>query len=92
LGLAREFVPGASLEASLLSASFAGTPAYMAPEQLRGHKATVASDLYSLGIVLFEMVTGRRPFDGDSPLEIALRRLHEAAPSPNRYVPRLDRR
>jgi serine/threonine protein kinase/tetratricopeptide (TPR) repeat protein len=44
----------------------AGTPAYMAPEVLRGHPATLQSDLYSLGVIFFEMLTGRRPFSGVS--------------------------
>jgi len=91
-GLARELAPGASLEATLATATFGGTPAYMGPEQLRGKRATFASDLHALGVVLFEMVTGRRPFEGDGPLEIASRRLNEQAPSPRRYAPALDRR
>jgi len=91
-GLAREISPGASLEVTIASAAFAGTPAYMAPEQLRGQRATFASDIHGLGVVLFEMLTGRRPFEGDGPLEIASRRLREDAPSPRHYVSGLDRR
>jgi eukaryotic-like serine/threonine-protein kinase len=91
-GLAREIAPGASLEATLLSKNFAGTPAYMSPEQLRGHRATFASDVHALGAVIFEMLTGWMPFEGDSPLDIAARRLNEAAPSPRRYSAAIDRR
>ena len=68
-----------------------GTPAYMPPEQLRGDGASVASDVYSLGVVAFEMLTGRLPFEGDSSLAIALRRFGGEAPSPRTFrvdVPR----
>jgi eukaryotic-like serine/threonine-protein kinase len=57
-----------------------GTPAYIAPEQVLGDPATAASDLYSLGVVGYECLTGRRPFDGGSPLDIAMKRVHEKPP------------
>lgn len=68
-----------------------GTPAYMAPEQVEGAEVTPAADVYGLGVVMYEMVTGRRPFEGESGSE-ALRRLKQAAPSPRTEVPGLDRR
>jgi Protein kinase domain len=61
-GLARSALSGASLTAS---GAVVGTVGYMAPEQLEGRAATPASDLYALGVVLFEMLAGRRPFSGD---------------------------
>jgi serine/threonine protein kinase len=72
------------------SGGLVGTPAYMAPEQVRGEEAGPAADIYALGVVLFEMVTGRWPYEGRSGLEIALRRLSEPAPSPRLHVPELD--
>lgn len=79
-------------ELSTAIESIAGTPAYMAPEQVEGGKVTAASDIYSLGIVLYEIVTGALPFMGDSPLSTAVKRLKEVPPSPRSLVPGLDSR
>ena len=62
-----------------------GTLIYMAPEQLEGQQASSASDIYSLGLVIFEMVTGVRPFQGDTPMSTAAKRLAEAPPSPRKF-------
>jgi tetratricopeptide (TPR) repeat protein len=69
-----------------------GTPDYMSPEQVRAEDATPASDIYSLGLVMYMILTGRLPFKGRSARQRALKRLEEAPPSPRRHIPNLDRR
>jgi serine/threonine protein kinase/tetratricopeptide (TPR) repeat protein len=67
-----------------------GTPEYMSPEQVEGKEIDQQSDLYSLGIILYEMVTGRRPFEGDTALSIALKHKTEIPRNPrelNAQVP-----
>ncbi len=59
-----------------------GSVHYFSPEQARGDEVTGASDVYALSIVLFEMLTGRRPFEGESAAAVALKRLNEDAPRP----------
>jgi serine/threonine protein kinase/tetratricopeptide (TPR) repeat protein len=61
-----------------------GTPDYMSPEQVDGKEADGRSDIYSLGIVLFEMLTGRLPFEGDTPLSIAVKQKSEPPPDPRK--------
>ena len=67
-----------------------GTPAYMSPEQLRGREVTVRSDVYSLGLVLFELFTGRRPFDGRTVSDLARQHEEETPPQPTAIVDDLD--
>jgi serine/threonine protein kinase/tetratricopeptide (TPR) repeat protein len=67
-----------------------GTPAYLAPEQVEGKESTPAVDIYALGIVLYEMLTGTVPFLGDNALSTAVKRLQEAPPSPRVHVPGLS--
>ena len=62
-----------------------GSVQYMSPEQARGEQATERSDVYSLGVVLFEMLSGRRPFEGDSAASIAMARLTPPVPMPSAY-------
>ncbi len=72
----------ASPNAELLTPTghMVGSPAYMAPEQIRGEALSPATDLYSLGILIFEMLTGKLPFQGTTALYTALKRLHEPPP------------
>ncbi|WP_042144925.1 Stk1 family PASTA domain-containing Ser/Thr kinase [Paucisalibacillus sp. EB02] len=67
--------------------SILGSVHYLSPEQARGGMATKKSDIYSLGIVFFEMLTGRLPFQGQSPVSIALKHLQSDTPSVRRYSP-----
>jgi serine/threonine protein kinase len=64
----------------------AGTPAYMSPEQIRGKEIDGRSDIYSLGIVFFEMVTGRKPYTANTPIELSMQHLHDPIPKAKQYV------
>ncbi|QNF29488.1 MULTISPECIES: Stk1 family PASTA domain-containing Ser/Thr kinase [Metabacillus] len=67
--------------------SVLGSVHYLSPEQARGGLANNKSDIYSIGIVLFELLTGRLPFDGESAISIALKHLQSETPSPKRWNP-----
>jgi len=62
-----------------------GTPEYMSPEQVEGVGVDHRSDLYSLGVILFEMLTGRVPFQGETPLSVILKHKTEQPPDPRRF-------
>jgi serine/threonine-protein kinase len=63
-----------------------GTPEYMAPEQACGQPVSPRTDLYAVGIILFEMLTGRLPFRGDSPMHVAIQQVQAQPPSPDSLV------
>ncbi len=66
-----------------------GTAQYLSPEQARGAPVDQTSDLYSTGIVLFELLTGEVPFTGDSPVEIAMKHIAEVPPAPSELRPEI---
>jgi eukaryotic-like serine/threonine-protein kinase len=67
--------------------SVVGTAAYLSPEQSRGEEATGISDVYSLGVVIYQLVTGRLPYEGNSLAELAIRRENERPLPPSSYEP-----
>ena len=70
--------------------SIMGTAQYLSPEQAQGHAVTASSDLYSIGVMLYEMLTGRLPFEGESAVSIALKHLSEPPLPPSQLRPDLD--
>ena len=89
-GLARGALPRDHFSSMTESGKLLGSPAYMAPEQVAGYEVGRPADIYAFGIVLYEMVAGRLPFVGDTPMLTALKRLQEAPPSPRKFAADLD--
>ncbi len=67
-----------------------GTPEYMSPEQVEGEETDQRSDIYSLGVVLYEMLTGKVPFEGENTFSIALKHRDESPPHPREFNPELS--
>jgi serine/threonine protein kinase len=70
-----------------MTGNLLGTPQYMSPEQCKGEELTEASNVYALGITLYEMITGQAPFEADTPLAIVHKQIANPLPSPRTYRP-----
>jgi tripartite motif-containing protein 71 len=81
-GIARILRPGSTL--NTMTGMTLGTPLYMAPEQIEGREVDGRADIYSLGAVLYQAVTGRPPFEGADPITVAFRHVHDAPEPPGR--------
>ncbi|MCG8554965.1 MAG: protein kinase [Proteobacteria bacterium] len=87
-GLAKVLSPGSS---SITAPNLVcGTPDYMAPEQGRGQSVDGRGDIYAVGVLLFEMLTGRLPFEADTPTMVVLKHITEPVPDPRRLCPHRD--
>ena len=88
-GLAKVFRGEDSAASQLTNTGFAmGTPGYMSPEQARGTEADERSDLYGVGVILYHMVTGRKPFIADSPIAVLRMHMDDAPMPPTQLAPR----
>ncbi len=85
-GIAK-FTQGAQRQAITKAGTPIGTPLYMSPEQCQGLEVSAPSDIYSLGVILYEMFTGKLPFLKKSYLEMMLAHIHEPPPPPSRWLP-----
>ncbi len=83
-GLARAVTAATTTNAS---GTLLGTVAYLSPEQVERGIADARSDVYATGLVLYEMLTGRKAFDGDSPIHVAYQHVHGSVPMPSSAVP-----
>ncbi len=90
-GVARAYNKAVTRAVVTVEGTTIGTPAYMSPEQAQGQELTAATDLYSLGIVAWEMLTGQVPFDGtETPVAVLYRQVHEEIPSVRTVAPEVD--
>ena len=86
-GLARAYADAQITEAGTVT----GTVQYLSPEQLQGEPADPRTDLYALGIVAYELLTGRLPFTGETPMAIAYKHIHDRVPAPSTRNPAIPK-
>jgi eukaryotic-like serine/threonine-protein kinase len=89
-GIAKLVTAGADTERLTIPQAIVGTPVYMSPEQARGDEIDSRSDIYSLGIVLYEILSGQVPFRADTPVALALKHVTELPPSLRSVAPYLS--
>ncbi len=87
-GIARSVASTGETEAGIVL----GTPDFISPEQIQGKQADASSDIYSLGIIMYEMVTGQLPFKADSPTAILYKHLHELPIPPAKLNPQIPKK
>jgi serine/threonine protein kinase len=91
-GIARPSQIGGQDPALTTAGTVMGTPDYMSPEQAQGRAADFRADIYSLGIVLFESLTGKLPFQGETATQVVIAHVQQPPPSPRSINPRLPKR
>ncbi len=85
-GIAKVLVPD-ELTAETVQGAVFGTPEYMSPEAARGEDVDHRADIYSLGVILFDMLTGRPPFEAQAASEVLQMQIHKPPPSPREFAP-----
>ena len=88
-GIAKIFSGGGATQLTATGA-MVGTPSYMAPEQGMGQPGDERSDIYSLGVMLYQLVTGRLPYEADTPLAVVLKHINESLPMPSQANPEVS--
>jgi serine/threonine-protein kinase len=88
----RKEVPDSEANSVTRAGTFIGTPAYMSPEQCSFKTVDARADIYTCGVLLFQLVTGRLPFEGETPLHTSKLHVHREPPKPSAHAPDLDPR
>ncbi|MBS1245589.1 MAG: hypothetical protein H6R36_244, partial [Chloroflexi bacterium] len=88
-GIAKIFSGGGATQLTATGA-MVGTPSYMAPEQGMGQPGDERSDIYSLGVMLYQLVTGRLPYEADTPLAVVLKHINQSLPMPRQANPEVS--